>query len=198
MSLFRSVFGPSRDEVWGRLAAEVEGRFREGGWLASSVVEVDVGPWTVALDSFTQSTGKHSTTYTRLRTPFANAEGFRFDVSPQTFLSGIGKVFGMQDVEIGVPEFDAAWVIQGSDEAKLRAFFRDDGLRTLLRGAGPVSFRIVSGGGFFGPKLPAGTSELVLVTVGTVKDMARLKLFFALFAETLELLVQQGHAGRPG
>lgn len=196
MTFLRSLFGPSRDEIWSRLATEVEGRFREGGWFESSKVEVDVGPWTVVLDTFTRSAGKSRTTYTRLRAPYVNPGRFRFQVSPQNFLSDLGRFFGMQDVAVGVPEFDAAWVVQGTDEARLRELFADEDLRALLRGAGPVSFEVRDDDGFFGRKFPQGVDELVLTTRGTVKDLARLKVFFALFAATLDRLVSMGAAER--
>lgn len=196
MSFFRELFGPSRDEVWGKLAAEIDGRHTPGGWFTGSKVEVDVGPWTVTLDTFTVSTGKSSTTYTRLRAPYANPAGFRFNVSPENFLSGIGRFFGMQDLAIGVPEFDAAWVVQGNDEDRVRRLFSDREIRSLLGSAGSVSFRVQNDGGWFSRRHPDGTDMLELTTVGVVKDEARLKLFFALFATTLDRLVEVGGAGR--
>lgn len=189
MSFLEALFGPSRDQVWSQLAREVDGRFTAGGWLGATRVEVEAGPWTVTLDTFARSSGKHSTTYTRLRAPYVNPRGFRFDVSPEGFFSGIGRAFGMQDVSIGVPEFDSAWVVQGTDEAQLRELFRDEGIRSLLRAAGSVSFRVQDDEGWFGRKFPDGVDELVLTTRGVVKDVARLKVLFALFAETLDRLV---------
>lgn len=196
MSIFRELFGPSRDEVWGKLAAELDGRHTPGGWFTGSKVEVDAGPWTVTLDTFTVSTGKSSTTYTRLRAPYRNPGGFRFNVSPENFLSGIGRFFGMEDLEIGAPEFDAAWVVQGSDPSRVRRLFSDPGIRTLLRGAGGVSFRVRGDEGWFSRRHPEGIDMLELTTLGVVKDEARLKLFFALFATTLDRLVELGDAER--
>ena len=190
MSFFRSLFGPSKDEIWSKLAAEVGGRYTPSEWFKGSKVEVDAGPWTVTLDTFTRSTGKSSTTYTRLSAPFENASRLRFDVSPENFLSGVGRFFGMQDIEIGVPEFDASWVVQGSDESRVRKFFRDEELRSLLRGAGPVSFKVVEAGGWFTRDIPKGSDMLQLTTRGVVKDEAQLKVFFALFAVTLDRLVE--------
>lgn len=194
MSFFRELFGPSRDEVWGKLATELEGRHTPGGWFTGSKVEVDVGPWTVTLDTFVVRTGKSSKTYTRLRAPYENPGGFRFNVSPENFLSGIGRFFGMQDLEIGVPEFDADWVVQGTDHARLRNLFADPEIRSLLGAAGGVSFRVRGDEGWFSRRHPEGIDMLELTTRGVVKDEARLKLFFALFAATLDRLVEVGDA----
>jgi hypothetical protein len=182
--------------MWSRLAAEVGGRFDAGSWFEGSKVQVDAGPWTVTLDSFKRSSGKHSTTYTRLRAPYVNPHGFRFSVTPQNFFSAIGKVFGMRDIEVGDRAFDDAWVIQGADEARVRQFLAEPTIRDLLRAAGPVSFEVQDDRGWFGQKFPDGVDELVLTTRGLVTDLPRLKVFFALFAVTLDRLVEIGRAER--
>jgi hypothetical protein len=196
MSFLQELFGPSRDAVWAQLAAEVGGRFDAGSWFVGSKVQVDAGPWTVTLDTFTRSSGKHSTTFTRLRAPYANSRGFRFSVAPENFLSGVGRFFGMQDIEIGDDWFDKAWVVQGADESRVKEFLRDPEIRKLLAAAGPVSFEVQDDRGWFGERFPEGVDELVLTTRGVVKDLARLKVFFALFAATLDRLVELGQADR--
>lgn len=192
--MLEGLFGPSKDTVWSALAAEVDGRFTEGGWFEASKVEVEVGEWLVTLDHYTRSTGKHSTTYTRLRAPYRNPRGVRFSVSPENFFHGIGKAFGMQDVQLGFPEFDARWIVQGNDEQALRRIFGSESVRSLLSAAGHVSFRVKDDDGWFGRKFPKDVDELVLTTRGIVKDTARLKVFFALFAETLDQLTRLGYA----
>ncbi len=194
MSGFRKWFGLDYEESWKAIAAEMEGRYRAGSWGTGSRVDVDVGDWTFTLDIYVVSTGKTSQTYTRLRAPYVNATGFRFKLFRQGFFAKIGKAFGMQDVVIGVPEFDETWVVQGNDESRLRAIFETPGLRSLLAGAGDVSFSVQDDEGWFGKKFPEGADELVLTTHGAVSDLARLRVFFALFAETLERLVDTGDA----
>jgi len=187
-------FGPSQNEVWGKLSAEMEGRFRAGAWFTGARVDVDVGEWTLTLDSYTQSDGKVSHTYTRLRAPYVNPSRFRFKIFREGFFASIGKAFGMQDVQVGVPDFDRAWVVRGRDEARLRELFRTESIRRLLAGAGDVSFEVRHDEGWFGKKFPEGVDELVLTTYGLVRDVPRLKVLFALFAETLDRLVEMGAA----
>ena len=67
MGVLRDLFGPSKEEVWRRLAEEMEGRFVAGGLLERDRVEVHTGDWTVTLDTQTVSHGRHASTYTRLR-----------------------------------------------------------------------------------------------------------------------------------
>ena len=192
MFLIDALFGPSRAEVWSRLAAEMEGRYDSGSWLQGSKVEVDAGPWTITLDTY--HVNKH--TYTRLRAPYVNPAGFRFHVFREGFFAEIGKAFGMQDVDVGVREFDDAWVVQGTDAARLVQLFRTDAIRQLLGAAGQVSFQVRDDEGWFGRRFPEGVDELILTTHGVVRDLPRLKVFFALFAETLDRLVEIRAADR--
>jgi hypothetical protein len=66
MSLFRDLFGPSRQEIWQQFAAAVGGNVSAGGfWSGSEKVDAAHGQWIVTLDTHTVSTGKSSITYTR-------------------------------------------------------------------------------------------------------------------------------------
>jgi hypothetical protein len=187
-------FGFDYEESWRALAAEMEGRFTAGSWGSGSRVDVNVGDWTITLDVYVIHTGKSVIHYTRLRAPYVNPTGFRFKLFREGFFAKIGKSFGMQDVVIGVPEFDDAWVVQGTDEERLRALFSTLDLRTLLRGAGDVSFAVKDDEGWFATKFPEGVDELALTTLGLVNDLDRLRVFFALFAATLERLAETGDA----
>ncbi len=99
-------FGPGKDEVWRRLSQEIGAEFVEGGMWKGNKVQAHVGPWTVTLDTFTESSTDHSVHYTRMRAPYVNAEGFRFTIYCKGVFSTLGKFLGMQDIEVGDPEFD--------------------------------------------------------------------------------------------
>lgn len=44
----------------------------------------------------------------------------RLELRPQGLAQRLGKYLGMQDIEIGSPAFDSAFIIQGSDERQIR------------------------------------------------------------------------------
>src|SRR5271154_1592971 len=113
-------FGPSKDEVWRQLSQEIGAEFVEGGFLKGNKVQVQVKPWTITLDIYTESTGETSVTYTRMRAPYVNPEGFRFTIYRKGIFSELGKLLGMQDIEVGDPEFDEAFIIMGNDEARVK------------------------------------------------------------------------------
>lgn len=197
MGLLRDLFGPSKEEVWSQLAKQIGADFTDRGfWGGGGIVRAQVGEWTVTLDTYTVSRGKHRHTYTRLRAPFVNADGFRFQVYRDNFLWKIGKAFGMQDVEVGHAEFDDAFVIRGSDESRLRQLFADDQVRDLLRRQPEVCFEVRDDEGFFATKFPQGVDELHFRVRGVVTDVARLRALFDLFAATLDRLTRIGSAYR--
>lgn len=59
--------------------------------------------------------------WTVFTTRFDRPLGIRLSLTRQGALSGIGKLFGMQDVEVGDPVFDARFVVKGAPESAVRA-----------------------------------------------------------------------------
>lgn len=194
MGFLRSVFGPSRDEVWGKLAEELRAEFTASTFWKGGRVEVKVGEWIITLDTYTVSAGKSSQTYTRIRAPYVNPDGFRFKVYRQGFFSGIGKFFGMQDVEVGYPEFDRDFVIQGNSPEKLRALFAHPRIREMIQAQPQIQFEVRDDEGWFAQRFPEHVDELVFTVYGVLKDINRLKMLFSLFAHTLNHLCHIGSA----
>jgi hypothetical protein len=117
MAMFlRKIFGPSKEEVWQQLCNEIGAEYINNGIWKGDKVVAKIKEWTITLDTYTVSTGKSHVTYTRMRAPYVNADGFRFKIYRKNVFSGIGKYLGMQDLEVGYPEFDNDFIIKGNDE----------------------------------------------------------------------------------
>jgi hypothetical protein len=99
----RKLFGPSKEEVWQQLCNEIGAEYINNEIWKGDKVVAKVKDWTITLDTYTVSTGKSHVTYTRMRAPYVNADGFRFKIYRKNIFSGIGKYFGMKDLEIGYP-----------------------------------------------------------------------------------------------
>lgn len=194
MGALRRLFGPSREEIWRQLSAEIGARYVDGGFAKSDKVVATHGEWTVTLDTYAVSTGKVVIVYTRMRAPYVNPSGFRFTVYRKGLFSEIGKWLGMQDVEVGDETFDRDFIIKGTDETKLRELFSSPRLRELLAAQPDVHFTVKDDEGHFGTAFPAGVDELSFVVTGVVKDVERLKRLYELFAETLDRLCRIGSA----
>src|SRR5262245_15374166 len=132
MSILRQIFGPSKEEIWKQLCAQIDADFVERGFCRGSKVEARVKEWTVTLDTFVVTTGKTTIPFTRMRAPFVNKEGFRFKVYRKGFFSELGKILGMQDIEVGHSEFDREFIIKGNDSIKVRMLFGNSEIRRLL------------------------------------------------------------------
>lgn len=194
MSLLRALFGPSKEEIWRQLSTEIGARFNDGGFWGTSYVQADVNDWTVTLDTYTVSTGKSSVTYTRMRAPFVNRDGFRFTIRREGFFDGLGKLFGMQDLVVGHPEFDEAFVIQGNNNEKLRGLFGSSRVRELVQAQPRIMLNIVDDEGWFAGRFPEGVDQLHFVVVGIIKDLQVLRALFELYSEVLNQLCHMDSA----
>lgn len=194
MGVLRKLFGPSKEEVWRQVSSEVGGEYDKGRIFKSDTVKATHGDWTVTLDIHVVSTGKSTVPFTRLRAPYVNPDGFRFDIYRKSIFTGVAKLMGRQDVEVGYGEFDREFVIKGTDEARLRQLFANPKIRTLLQALPRVHFSVKDDEGWFGEKFPDGVDELHFMVAGIIKDPVQLEQLFELFAETLDELCRIGAA----
>ena len=187
-------FGPSKDEVWRQLSQEIGAEFVESGLWKGNKVQAHVKPWTITLDTYTVSTGKSSVTYTRMRAPYINPEGFRFTIYRKSIFSDLGKFLGMQDIEVSDPDFDEAFIIKGNDDSKVQRLFSDSTIRQMIQAQPGIRLEVKDSEGWFGPKFPEDVDELSFQVVGVIKDVERLKALFDLFATVLDHLCRIGSA----
>jgi len=194
MGVLRKLFGPSQEEVWRQLCADIGAEFVKGGFWKGNKVQAHVGEWTVTLDTYTVSTGHSHVTYTRLRAPYVNMDGFRFTVYRKSIFTGLAKAFGMQDIEIGNPEFDREFVIKSNYEVKAIALFSNQRIRQLIQAQPSIHLQVKDDEGWFGANYPQGVDELSFQVLGVIKDVERLKALYTLFSEVLNYLCKIGSA----
>ncbi len=193
MSLLKALFGPSQKEIWRQLAGEVGGRFHEGGLLTHSAVQARTDDWIITLDTFTQGDGKTNQVCTRLRAPYSNPEGFRFEIYRASVFSRLGKALGMQDIKVGHPRFDQDFVIKGNAPRRVRRLFDNRKIRDLIDAQPRIHLSVKGHDGWLS-KFPAGVDELHFQSAGTIKDLVQLRKLFDLFAEVLQQVCHEGRA----
>ena len=191
MNFLKALFGPSRKEVWRQLADEMGGNFREGDLFTPYAVQVRTLDWTITLDTYTEGAGPASATHTRLRAPYSNPGGFRFEVYRASVFSELGKGLGLQDIEVGHPRFDRDFVIKGNAPRRVRHLFENAKIRRLVDAQRRVRLSVKGHEGWLS-KFPAGVDELRFQTTETIKDLTRLRNLFELFAEVLQHLCYGG------
>ena len=131
-----------------------------------------------------------------MRAPYVNPEGFRFTAYRKGLFSELGKLLGMQDIEVGDPQFDEAFIVKGSDEAKVRELFADPEVRSLILAQPQIRLEVKDGEGWFGPSFPEDVDELHFQVTGVIKEVDRLKALFDLFAAVLDRLCRIGSGRR--
>ena len=192
---FRKLFGPSKREVWQQVAQNLNARYIDNGFFSVPKVVAKYEDWEITLDTHTVSSGKNSTTYTRIRAPYVSRHNFEFRIYREGFFSNVGKFFGMQDLEVGHPEFDRDFIIQGNNRFKVIRLFDNPAVRELLMAIEKIDLRVKSGTGWFeNQTTDAAIDNLHFQVVGVIKDVEQLEFLFTLFAETLDQLCEIGAA----
>jgi hypothetical protein len=194
MGALRRMFGPSKKEIWRQLSSEIDARYVDGGFWKGDKDQAVQEESTVTLDTYTVSTGKTTVVFTRMRAPFVNPGGFRFTVYRKGMFSGIAKMLGMQDIEIGDESFDRDFIVKSDDEIRVRELLANQRIRELIARQPQIQFTVKDDDCWFGASFPEGVDELHFKTVGVIKDVERLKLLYELFAETLDQLCRMGAA----
>ena len=194
MGLLRQVFGPSREEIWSQLSREIGADYEEGGFFKNGKVVLSHRQWEIILDTHAVHTGKSTIVYTRMRAPYVNRDGFRFKIYRRNIFSGIGKLFGVQDVEVGDAFFDDEFIVQGEPEHLVRSLLTNGMIRQLIQNQKDIHFEVKDDEGWFSEKFPEGVDELYFEVVGIIKDKDRLKNLFDLFSLVLDELCRLGSA----
>lgn len=192
--ILRKLFGPSQAEIWNQLAARIDAEFKPGSFTRSSKVVAEVGEWTVTLDTYTESSGESSQTYTRIRAPYINRDNFRFTLYAASIFTPIGKMLGMQDIEIGYQKFDDQMVVKAANEARVRLLLSDRELCDEILQQKHLRIDVRDDEGWFGKAFPANVDELRFTVWGAVRDIDRLHDLFNLFARMLHRLCAIGSA----
>ncbi len=194
MGRLREIFGPNREQVWRQLAQEIGAAYVDGGLWRGDKVEAKVKAWRVTLDTYTVSTGKSSATFTRMRAPYVNPDGFRFKVYRKGLFSGLAKKLGMQDIEVGEREFDDAFIVKGNEGSRVLSLLAAPKLRQMMLAQPALYLEVKDSEGAFGPRFPKDVDELYFQVGGVIRDLAVLKGLFDLFAEVLNTLCHIGSA----
>ena len=160
------IFGPSKREVWEQLSREIHADYIEGGFWTGDKVQAHVNNWIVMFDTYTVSNGKTSTTYTRVRAPFKNLENFYFKIYMKGIFSELGKLLGMNDINVGYSEFDEEFIIKGNNEERVIQLFSNERIRELLGQQKSINLEIKDDEGFFADRFPNNVDELYFTVFG--------------------------------
>ena len=115
------------------VSSSVGGRVQAGHWLtAMPVLHFRVRELAAWLE-LTSSGGKHPVLYTEITVKLGGVDVLPLRLAPEGFLTKVGKLFGLQDVEVGDKAFDAAFSIATSSPGPLTRFLSPSVRQMILR-----------------------------------------------------------------
>ncbi len=191
MGLFKKIFISDTD-AWKEFADEIGGEYIDRGFWKSKQVIVKYENWTIILDRFSRSTGKSTTTYTRIRVPLKTLDGLQFKVHKKSIFTNMGKIFGAKLIETGEGNFDRDFAIKGNNEVKIREIFSIDVIRDLISKQARFFLEIRDDEGYFNNNLSKGNYELHFESIGVIKDIDRLRDLFKIIGLLLKALSLSG------
>jgi hypothetical protein len=67
--------------------------------------------------NYTTGSGKSSTTWSAVAAALDGAGGFNLELFPENFVTRIATALGLQDIRVGDPAFDQAFIVRSNDPA---------------------------------------------------------------------------------
>jgi hypothetical protein len=172
----RHIHGHSEDEIWQQVAADLAQekfslRYRAVIHQQAKEVLLDID---IDLGGGFES-GFSTTTFSA---PIPAQDEFYFALHREHFVDEIGKFFGMQDIEIGYPDFDTQVVVKSSNLSRIRSLFEDAAQRETLLSLGEFHFATIASN----DQSPA---QLELLVEDGIKDPTQLRILHHLFLNIL-------------
>ncbi len=192
--ILRNLFAPSRSQIWAEVAKHTGAKIYDDSRYRAGKMILRHRNWHIVLDILKQGSGKNNARFTRIRAPYITKDGFTFNIYREGFFSNLGKQLGMEDFEVGYPDFDEQFIIKGNDYYKLMKFLDNQNIRSLMQRHPKVSLEALDTEGFLISRYPKDVYKLEFIVRGVIKDVELLVILFFLFKETLDQLVEIGAA----
>ncbi|MCC9136796.1 hypothetical protein ACFSKU_10170 [Pontibacter silvestris] len=130
MESIKQIKGETEAELWQKFAADLSAK---DNVLKYSALLLQPGQETFFDIDIDLGGGFESgISTTRFRTALPATTALRFNIHEQDLLNEIGKVLGMEDIKLGYPEFDAAFIVQANNPNALKRLFAEESIRSIL------------------------------------------------------------------
>jgi len=109
-------------QQWQTVADQLNVAYYPGSMGSLGTLTGEFGGHRIAVSTFTKSGGNSTQTYTKYHLEYRHRIDIDIKMTPQGTLQQIGKVFGLQDIEVGNPAFDDRVLLRGSDPDAVRQY----------------------------------------------------------------------------
>jgi len=199
MSLLTNIFGPPRADIWTAIAYDIGGNYIHGGLFGKSAITLKHREWDIMMDHFSRG-GKNRTRHTRMRAPFGRKTDFLFQIKREGTFSSVGKLLGMQDIQLGDDFFDEQFIIKANNIHHIKHLLDDEELKNYIMHQPKILLKIRhEHTSFFKTGHPDFIDELYFECRGIMKNEEIIKDLFSLFTTILDRLVllDLAYEGRP-
>ena len=175
------ISGNTETEIW----AQIEQDFAQNPDLFEYSAIIEQPEHTVVLDIDIDLGGGFEGGYalTRFVSNLKTFDDFRFSLHPQDFIDGIGKLVGMQDIEIGYPEFDKKIIVKTNHPERVKDILSDSAVRETLLTLPDFNFHI---GHHHSDNAPVESAFLELRIEDGITEIAPLKAIYKAFLSVLK------------
>jgi len=130
----------NREQILDRVAQRFRGRLEPGSLFEMAQIRLRFQDYPALVKYTKVGKSSHHTHFT-ITWP---EPGLRCEVYPQDIMSGFRKLWGMEDIEIGSPQFDIAFFIAGNSKQQVRELLMADVQAIIMR------LTRIGGANFFG------------------------------------------------
>lgn len=179
MTQERIITGSTTEDIWEQLNSDFETledvshyhvRINQAGIQVLLSIDIDLGGGFEGGYEITSITAAIPET------------AFRFAIHPQDFIYEIGKLFGIQDITIGYPEFDKHVIVKSNDEAKVKLLLSDADVRSTFQDLSGYTLSITEG--------DKEQLQLELMIQRGIIDASELLVLYGAYWKVLEKLVK--------
>jgi len=182
-----NIFG-SKENIWKSFSEQTGGTFFEGQYGMLDGTIISYKNWKIVFDYYDLYSGKFNERFTRIFVPIVSLDDFRFEIYNNGIIRSIEKIFGAQDIEIGIKEFDKRFILKANNGFKLKKLLLNPRIRQLLEIQKEVNFEISNYKGIWEKKTPE--LELSYFVKGEIKSIETLSSLLDLFKLVLDKLVE--------
>ncbi len=183
-----------RRDAFRAAASALDATFLPGKRSSGDQVRLKHGPWQLVLDTYVQSSGQPSVTYTRARALYVAKEDFSLRIVRKNVFTKISELFGFYGLLVGDQALERRYKITASNDPRGRSLMADRGLRALIKVQPSLRLEIRRLSWGKRRRRGDGVRTVTVRTTGVTTDPDRLVGYTRLVASTLEQLVRIGVA----
>ncbi len=185
MNILKKIFGPSKRDIWKKIANHYRGQFVKGKYPYEDYVNVRIGNWDLIMDTMVEKKDNDETEFTRVIGPFSNDKFVDYSIERKGAFEFISKHFRKDVIELQDEEFNENFLLKGNDEYLVNWIFDSPPVKRSLYAIKRFHFSVENYTGVFGYDSFL-THELVFLQKGNLKDFEQLQNIFDAMALILD------------